>query len=167
MADFEKAKAKAAEILADYGLKEPPVDPEQIAEHLGVDVVYADFKPEISSSISGYLEFLGDNARIVINSTISPKRKTFTIAHELAHYLLHREYAEGEGYQVLPRSNNHGFSKPDEEKEADVFAAALLAPKDFVTKYRDIASLPEMSKIFVASEDMLKWRMYNIDRYGN
>lgn len=167
-ADYDKAKQEAAKLLGKFKITEPPIDPEQIAEQLGVDVVYADFKPEISQQISGYLEFLEDeNARIVINSDISPKRKTFTIAHELAHFLLHRQYAQSEGYQLLPRSNHYSVSKPDVEREADAFAAALLAPKHLVEQYKDIASLPEMSKIFVTSEEMLKWRIHNIDRFGN
>lgn len=168
MADFDLAKKKAAELLSEFRITEPPVDPERIAEGLGVDVVYADFKPEYTSIISGFLELSKDkSARIVVNRAISPKRKTFTIAHELAHYILHKEYASGNKYQVMMRSNNHDAGKPDEEKEADAFAAALLAPKEFILKYKDIASLPEMSKIFVASEDMLKWRLHNIERFGN
>lgn len=167
MANFTLAKSEASKLLEKFNVKEPPVDPEWIAEQLGVDVVYANFMPEYASEISGFLDWSDDPVRIVINSAISPKRKTFTIAHELAHFLMHEDYAKGEGYQIMTRSNEHRRGKPDEEREADAFAAALLAPKEFVNKYKDIASLPEMSKIFVASEDMLKWRIHNIEQFGN
>ena len=169
MANYTQARKKAAEVLKNFGVKEPPIDPEDIAESIGIDVVYASFDTPVSDSISGFIDFSEgtDNVRIVVNDEISPKRKNFTIAHELGHYLLHQDYAQGEGYQILPRSNIHGTTKPDVEKEADAFAAALLAPKSMIERYRPIASLPEMSKIFVASEEMLRWRIHNIDKYGH
>jgi Zn-dependent peptidase ImmA (M78 family) len=167
MADLNKARSEAHRVLDMFGVSAPPIDPERIAEQLGVDVVYAKFKPEVSQAISGFIHLPEGKPQIVVNASIPAKRKMFTIAHELGHFLMHLDYIESDKYRVLPRSNGHVGAKPDEEKEADVFAAALIAPKDLVNKYRGIASLPEMSRIFVASEEMLKWRMHNIDAHGN
>lgn len=152
-ADWKKAKAKAAEVLKNYGLANPPVDPEAIAEAMGVDVVYANFSPTSKDRISGFIQF--DPLRIVVNNDISPNRMTFTIAHELAHYLLHREWAQSKAYQVLPRQNDYARNKPPEEQEADCFAAELLVPADMLNRYREYASPRELARIFAVSEDVI------------
>lgn len=158
-ANFTKAKNKAAEVLSQFNLVKPPIDPEAIAEAMGVDVVYARFGGQYASTVSGYLEF--DPPRIVVNVEISPARKTFTIAHELGHFLMHKEYAASQNYQVMPRSNFYENGKPDEEREADAFAAALLAPISMLRRYRDMASPRELARMFLVSEDVilnqLKW----------
>lgn len=81
-ADQDKAKAKAVETLKAFGIMKPPVDPEIIAKAMAIDVVYADFKPEIAKKISGFIRF--EPLPIVVNQAISSSRMTFTIAHELA-----------------------------------------------------------------------------------
>jgi len=159
MADFKKAERHAKDTLKNFGLIRPPVDPEAIAEAMGVPVVYAKFSPGITDKVSGYIQF--DPLRIVVNEDIRPARKTFTIAHELGHYLMHQAYAKSQNYQVLPRNNEHPTGKPDEEKEADAFAASLLVPLDLLRRYKDVASPLELSRMFLVSEDVilnrLKW----------
>ncbi len=152
-ADWNKAKAKAAEVLKQYGLTKPPVDPEAIAEAMGVDVVYANFAPGTKDKVSGFIQF--DPLRIIVNNDISPNRMTFTIAHELAHFLLHREWAESKAYQVLPRKNEYTERKPPQEQEADCFAAELLVPRDMIERYKDFASPRELARIFAVSEDVI------------
>ena len=168
--DYELARAEARRVLNDFGVTEPPIDPEEIAESMGVNVIFVSFDHEISKKISGFIDFDDQDdslARIVVNKNMSPKRMNFTIAHELGHFLMHQEYARGNEYQILPRSNHHASDKPKEEKEADLFAAELIAPKQLLLRYKKIASLPELSSIFVASEEMLKWRIHNLERFGN
>lgn len=159
-ADFHMAKRQAAQALKNHGINRPPIDPEALAEAMGVDVVYANFPKAISDQVSGFLE-VGDNPRIVVNKAIHANRKTFTIAHELGHYLMHREYAESGDYQVLPRRNQYNREKPDEEREADAFAANLLVPMQMLHRYKDIASTQELATTFLVSEDVilnrLKW----------
>jgi hypothetical protein len=63
---------------------------------------------------------------ILYNSAHSPGRVRFTIAHEFAHYLLHRaKLPDGIrcGEDVVTQRNGIGI-----EKEADTFAAFLLMP---------------------------------------
>lgn len=162
-ADYDKAKKEATNLLEKFHLKEPPIDPEYIAEEMGVDVVFAQFKPNVSEKVSGFIEMNNKNARILINSNISTELKNFTIAHELGHFMLHKSYVQGDDYVIYPSSNNHDIEKSIEEQEADVFATELIAPISFLKKYQRIASLPELSKIFIASEDMLKRRLKNIE----
>lgn len=63
---------------------------------------------------------------ILYNSAHSPGRTRFTIAHEFAHYLLHRHKLPNGircGEEVVTRRDGEGI-----EKEADTFAAFLLMP---------------------------------------
>ncbi|KAA6405516.1 hypothetical protein DPQ22_04210 [Candidatus Tokpelaia sp.] len=165
-ADFGKAQKKAAEILKEYRITKPPIDPEAIAEEMGVDVRYADFSPDISKKISGFIRFNRDSGnapQIIVNKAVSPRRKIFTIAHELGHYLLHRDYAEDDNrYQVMPRSNFYPEGKPPEEQEADCFAANLLVPEDMLRKYSAYASIETIEKlagIFAVSKEVILDRM--------
>lgn len=149
--NYPLARRKAVELLQSYKIDTPPIDPEAIAEAEGIDVVYVDFG-DFSGDISGLYDFKAN--RILVNKAIPDNRKTFTIAHELAHALLHRDYAKSENYAAMPRTNVH-TSKPDEEREADVFAACLLVPKSMLKTYKHYASTGELARMFAVSEDVV------------
>lgn len=155
-ADWNKAKSEAAKVISKYGFTKPPIDPEAIAEDMGIDVVYANFSPSAKDKISGFIQF--EPLRIVVNNDIRPNRMTFTIAHELAHYLMHQNYAKSNNYRVMPRTNVHD-DKPAEEQEADCFAAELLVPMDMLKSYKDYASSRELARIFAVSEDVILNRL--------
>lgn len=157
--NYRRAEQEARDLLRRFGIERPPVDPESVAEALGVPVVYAHFGPGTVDQISGFIQF--DPLTIVVNEAIPPRRKTFTIAHELGHYLLHDQYAKSGQYRVMPRNNDYPGGKPDEEKEADAFAAHLLVPMPMFRKYKDYASPSELATMFAVSDDVvlnrLKW----------
>ncbi|ASY64645.1 hypothetical protein SJ05684_c32230 [Sinorhizobium sojae CCBAU 05684] len=91
---------------------------------------------------------------IYINREIPPNRKTFTIAHELGHAILHEDYVKSMNYEAMPRSNYHA-SKPVEEVEADVFAACLLVPKSMLGLYKNFADPNELAEMFAVSPDVV------------
>ncbi len=106
-------------------LDEVPVRIATIARELGLEVKSATLKPRISGQIqpsadspSGY--------RIRVNRHEAKTRQRFTIAHEIAHYLLHRDFI-GDGIEdtILYRST---LSDP-REAEANRMAAQLLMPE--------------------------------------
>jgi hypothetical protein len=82
-------------------------------------------------------------------------RERHTLAHEFAHYLLHRRpltvdhYRDGElpdgfDFQCLPlQANNWKQAEKEREEEADTFASYLLMPID---DYRDQVNREEMSR---------------------
>jgi len=157
--NYKVAEQTARDLLRRFAIVRPPIDPESLAEALGVPVVYAEFASDISGKVSGYIQF--DPLEIVVNDAIAPRRKTFTIAHELGHFLMHQDYAQSEKYQVLARNNQYPDGKPNEEKEADAFAAHLLVPMTMFKRYRNFASVRELGKMFAVSDDVilnrLKW----------
>ncbi len=164
-ADFKRAEQAALQILEEYRISAPPIDPEEIAEKMGVNVTYAKFGEPYRNEVSGFISF-SDNgsAEIVINSDISVNRKIFTIAHELGHYVLHREWAKSDNY-VLPRVNDYNEGKPDEEREADAFAANLLVPEGLLRKYADISTADDLSEIFLVSNQVIENRLNRIKKH--
>jgi Zn-dependent peptidase ImmA (M78 family) len=152
--DFARANRAAEQLRDKYKLTVPPFDPEAIAEAEGFDVIYRDFNGEVGKAISGYSD--ANTNSIYVNKAIAPARKVFTIAHELAHLILHRDYVNDDGrYQVFPRRNVYGEVKPPEEKEADAFAAELLVPLPLLERYKPLASDDELALIFAVSNEVI------------
>jgi len=157
-ADYGRAKKAARDLLAKYKITKAPIDPEAISEAEGFEVVYASFNGSIADEVAGFSE--PQNGRIVVNRALNSNRKVFTIAHELGHHVLHKDYLDDEGaYQVFPRMNVYSGAKPPEEQEADAFAAELLVPLDMLRKYVDFASPSELAAMFMVSRDVILNRM--------
>ncbi|WP_350356299.1 ImmA/IrrE family metallo-endopeptidase [Leisingera thetidis] len=109
-------------------LQHVPVKVAGIARALGLEVKSATLKPRISgqiqpsaTSVSGF--------RIRINRHEPKVRQRFTVAHEVGHYLLHREYI-GDGLEdtILYRST----LSDAREAEANRLAADLILPQHLV-----------------------------------
>lgn len=65
----------------------------------------------------------------------------FTIAHEIAHVLLHRNIAKRRFARMQPgeRAKTHAGSK--EEQEANAFASSLLAPRSQISEWMAISEI--------------------------
>lgn len=79
---------------------------------------------------SGYIKQEEGRWVIGVNSLHHPNRQRFTMAHELGHYVLHRDQI-GEGLEdtILFRAESYG--EPGIEREANEFASLLLMPEDY------------------------------------
>ncbi len=75
-------------------------------------------------------------AVIGVNSTDSPNRQRFTIAHELGHLILHVEsdLHVDQRFPIGLRSGISAMAVDDNEIEANQFAAELLMPSALITK---------------------------------
>jgi Zn-dependent peptidase ImmA (M78 family) len=111
----------------------PPVRLAELARALGVSVKAATLAP----GISGEIRPNGDGGFIIrINRHDPPKRQRFTVAHELAHFLIHRdEIGNGIEDDVLYRS---GLSDR-REQQANRLAADILMPEDLLNDAREAA----------------------------
>lgn len=96
---------------------------------------------------------------IYINSREGGTRQRFSIAHEIAHYLLHKDKIITFG--VVGRQCNSSLT-PNEEKCADALAGELLMPaacvKEYMAKYNvsmddklDLKIVKDFSKEFEVS----------------
>lgn len=148
---------KANELTAPYSA--PPIPVHEIAENNGVNVVFADFGRH-AEEVSGFCDFTGK--RLYVNRDDSPRRQAFTMAHELGHWLLHRDIftEDPDRYPVLPR-----FSDPNREdpleKEANRFAACLLVPERLL---RPVIGAPitALADVFGVSRTMMEFRVKNV-----
>lgn len=97
---------------------------------------------------------------IYVNRDDPPNRQTFTIAHELGHHYLHRDFilTHPDQYKVLYRKPMGRETDPI-EKEANSFAANLLVPTEWLKRYYRIASVAEMARVFIVSEEVIRWRL--------
>ena len=125
----EELEKKAGDLLQEAAMVQAPVPVDEVARHLGIQVDEADLGEECS----GMLVRDEESAVIGVNANHHEHRKRFTIAHEIAHYMLHG----GEAYIDKPphidfRAADSGSGTQQEETEANQFAAALLMPADQV-----------------------------------
>ena len=117
---------KAEQILNESGLRSIPVPIEDIAAHYKLQIGKA-----TSSDFSGILIRKDGAALIGINSTDTPRRQRFTIAHEIGHFFLHPTKEVLVDYR---RTSNKGAHRTPKEREADIFAASLLMPRQELIK---------------------------------
>lgn len=103
-------------------LDQRPVPVGEIAGSLGIHVT----SKTLSTDISGSIRLIDGMYKIEVNNTDSAVRQRFTVSHEIAHYLLHRELIDAIGITdtVLYRSNISSAK----EAEANRLAAAILLP---------------------------------------
>lgn len=111
----------AETVLTESGFTGINVDVVKLANMLG----YAVFQANLSDNIAGQVIKNKQISAIYINANDAPSRQRFSIAHEIAHILLHHNPQEE---TFTDYRNNGTYSQ--QEFEADNFAAALLMPKD-------------------------------------
>lgn len=162
-----RAKLEATRLYQGYVQDggELPVDVESLVKQQGVQIVYE----AGSEALSGMLIVDGDGAFVVVNSNDVDKRQRFTLAHELAHFVLHRP----EGMAVFHRDEKTSQGTDRVEMDANAFAAELLMPEvavkaeaskrtlDLVTD-EGLRNIKAMAKRFGVSEQAMSFRLQNL-----
>lgn len=156
-ARWDLVRSTAARLSAPYS--SPPIPVLEIAETQGVDVVLAGFG-EAGDKVAGFCDFKA--AKLFVNVEDPISRQTFTIAHELGHWVLHREYFDRHPseYSILPRFQKPEGSNPFEQ-EANLFAANLLVPKQLLVPVKH-APVATLANIFAVSREMMENRLKNV-----
>lgn len=110
---------RAERLLQELGITEPnEIDVEAIAYYVGARVRYRPLQGCEARIIGA-----GDQAIITVKSDSHPRRKRFSIAHELGHWHHHR------GQCLVCRAEETRPGGPlSQERIADSFAADLLMP---------------------------------------
>lgn len=129
---WERVAANEKAIVDRY-ITETPVKVGEIAKELGITVVKSPLPPKISGLIqpdpdaaSGFI--------IKVNKYESTERQRFTIAHEIAHFLLHRQEI---GAGVIDSIMYRSALTSRKEVEANQLAADIVMPKTLVSsRYR-------------------------------
>jgi Zn-dependent peptidase ImmA (M78 family) len=152
----DEASAEARRVLFEYGSVRPPIDPFEIAAALGVDVVEERLDPDIS----GIFQLQrGGQVLIFLNKADGARRKRFTCAHELGHYV--KRLVDGDSLEHIDyrdEAASQGINAG--EKFANAFAAALLMP-DYLVEQRVAIGEGEreMADFFEVSEAALVNRL--------
>jgi Zn-dependent peptidase ImmA (M78 family) len=139
-----------------------PVDVGAIARDLGI-TVYSDtnMPPDIAGKIVGEQRGSPSGYSIYINASDPPRRRRFTLAHEIAHFVLHRDLI-GDGLidDGMYRSKLGG----DYERQANRFAADILMPPALVRGfYRGgTVSYAALGEAFGVSTDAMRIRLQEL-----
>lgn len=151
--------SKLLEIAKLAKLSTAPLDLISLCQNLGLLVK---FMP-LEDNVSGRLENIGGRWVIIVNSLHHERRQRFTIAHELAHYCLHRNNSNFEDVVF-----HRGLAYSSEEREADNFAGSLLMPKDDLIQFINTQSnkIETISEHFGVSGIAVKTRA-DIIKKGN
>lgn len=131
MNNMEKKEiaSKVSKLLKDFGYKD--------GEDIRIDICEYANSQNFQVGESKKLPFVEDGFIslkkyiIGVNSFRTIEEKRFIVAHELAHYFLHRERLEN---TIMLREHIKG--KDEEENDADYFAACFLMPHNsFIKQY--------------------------------
>lgn len=111
-------------VINDY-LSSTPVLVGELARALGLNVVLAN----LPLNISGMIKPENDGYLIKVNRFDSKERQRFTIAHEIAHFLLHRDKITG---GVVDSALYRSKLSSRLEAEANKLAADIIMPRKLI-----------------------------------
>ncbi|MCU8090737.1 ImmA/IrrE family metallo-endopeptidase [Shewanella sp. SM20] len=148
----EKTPNDILSLARSHGLSTSPLDLTALCQMLGIGISYL----PLDNNLSGRLIHDGSRWVINVNALHHVRRQRFTIAHELAHYFLHRDSQDN--YEDL--TFHRGKCYTQKELEADNFAGALLMPKDKLIEFVNENSnkLDEIAEYFGTSSIAVKKR---------
>ena len=143
--------------------KSAPVQTIPIAEALGLSCYRVSSWPDTTSGMIVRDEERGGDSgfAIYVNAKHSEVRRRFTIAHEIAHYVLHRDLiGNGITEDALYRS---GLSDAVEQ-EANGLAAEILMPRHLVRAWFDkgLRDPVELASMFEVSQQAMEFRLANL-----
>lgn len=147
----KREAAKVLNCLSPEKINEGPSSIlESVVDLYGLVVRYH----PMHSLVSGILLFDGEDWVIGVNSCQSKPRQAFTLAHEIAHFVLDRNNS------VCPiKASIDDIHQFKIERRADMFAAELLMPKNFLLPYIRNGRTPEdVAKMFGLSLATVKIR---------
>lgn len=155
-------EAQAQLVLTDYFDDKDysyPIPIEEIAEANGLNVKYGKFQDE---TVSGILKKEDHVGSVYISATEPKYRQSFTIAHELGHFLIH---ADREG-EILYRRDAINLTTEDQEveSEANLFAASILMPEEKFIEYWNVAKNESLlGDYFGVSPTAVRLRVKNLE----
>jgi len=125
----------AEKILRETETYKVPVPIEVVAQRLNLKTEAA----ALGDNVSGMLVVEDDRGAIGYNSSHARVRQRFTVAHEIAHFILHlkknrRSQLFIDPFLIFRRDDNSATGNDKEEVQANRFGAALLMPATLLRK---------------------------------
>ncbi len=149
---------RAQELLRGARVTSTPVDLSKIAHFCNAEIHWE----KMEADVSGALVVRGHERHIFVNQEHPEVRQRFTIGHEFGHLILHDtgdrmivdKYLRI--YQRVGEASSFAYTAvgatttPQEEREANMFAAALLMPAPVIAAealVRDISDEDQMQSL--------------------
>ena len=144
--------SEAKAIARNLGFNSFPFDVAAFARSIGISINYT----PLEDDVSGMLKKSDDKYVITVNALHHPFRQTFTIAHELGHFFLHKDLNDTFIDKVFFRNSESNIM----EREANNFAAEILMPEDSFKKFisENSSKISDISKYFGVSSVAVKVR---------
>ena len=162
----QELRQRARDLLAAQQVGSLPVPIDRLAKNMNVAIRYAPLEDELSG-----MAFIKDGQRVIaVNALHHPNRQRFTLAHELAHHILHREILE-HGIHVdkvilLRRDMLAASGSDDIEIQANTFASELLMPENLIVPildqsfdFNDETRMTALARKFKVSLAALQYRI--------
>lgn len=146
------------EVIAKYQ-RELPVDVNGLGTTLGLTITYMPLGPDISGTIMRDRRRGGPSGfAIFVNSFEHPNRQRFTAAHEISHFILHRDLIEtGVIDDTMYRSKELNSWQ---EVEANRLAADILMPIMVVkSQWKANQNVDELARRFGVSKQAMEIRV--------
>jgi IrrE N-terminal-like domain len=151
--------ADAQEIIRAHQIS-PPVETVPIAESLGLKVYRVTGWPDrLSGKIARNSERGGPSGyAIYVNAEHPRVRRRFTTAHEIAHFVLHRDLI---GDELLDDALYRSGLSNREEAEANRMAADILMPWHLLNKAIEsgMDTVPQLARHFDVSNSAMSIRL--------
>lgn len=137
-------------------MRAPNVDVAACAKEVGLQI----YSVDLPHGVSGMLKRAGDDEfECYVDSSEPSVRQRFTAAHELGHFVLHRD-SIGETHSDNYRLRADGMTSW-QETQANQFAADLLMPMDLISNAMEkgTTSVSGLAKLFRVSEIAMSIRL--------
>ena len=140
---------KAAELLRDADITEPPVDVKGIAESLYLEIVESSISRHSGRAILVH-------GTIYVNTSESPAAQRFSIGHEVGHYILHPNDFVFSAHED-PESELYARDPAKElENEANYFSSVLLVPPEWLRPDVNDGLMPaQLASRYQVSQDVI------------
>jgi Zn-dependent peptidase ImmA (M78 family) len=143
----------AIELLKNCRINDPPVDLRIITDKLGLLYEEVDYFDE---DVDSLIIPVDDRVVAAVNLKQSRVRRRFSLAHEICHFLHHKDRSLLEEPRTIdsPETWDESTAGKDPfEAEADIFAGELLVPLPMLKKaYRPGHTAADLARIFDVSE---------------
>ncbi|HEU5187060.1 MAG TPA: ImmA/IrrE family metallo-endopeptidase [Candidatus Saccharimonadales bacterium] len=152
----------AAQIMADTGVNTQDfgsIDVVGLAQSFGCTVQEVEFVPD---TISAKAQKQSDGSYLIqVSSKDGARRQRFSIAHEVAHIVLHDDDEFIEYRKPLADYDDPNLLY--KEVQANMLASALLMPKNLVTKvWEQTRDIDDLGEIFKVSRSAAYYRLDNL-----
>lgn len=162
--ELNRIETREKEILMQY-MGDYPIKLGALAKELGVRIRVS----SLGTGVSGQISREDNGYTIKVNRNEARERQRFTIGHELAHYLLHRDVVDSSPDGITDNVLYRSGAPERIEYEANRLAAEIVMPmalveKELQKRFGGVvteASIEALAKRFEVSKAAMEIRLSN------